>query len=87
MPEMAWHAMCSSWEQAVEFCAGLQMRAQYFLPDEASWSAHCGLAVTPDGTSLGHGEKSEHLGVQKSPETPEIVTSTSSVRQPPLGSS
>ena len=43
---------------------GEQISAQYLSPVDESWSAHCGPAVTPDGTSVGHALRRLHLGVQ-----------------------
>ena len=51
---------------------GEQMSAQYLCLEAESLSAHCGSAVTPSGTSVGHGLKRPHLGEQKSPPTPWI---------------
>ena len=96
MPMPSWSglhdALVPHWSSAAFWSQigrdGEQMSAQYLLFGcDASWSAHCGFAVTPAGMSVGHGLKRPHLGVQKSPWTPWIVTSSSSERQPPFGSS
>merc|ERR1712196_637672 len=52
-------------------------RAQYLSPEEESCKMHCGFAVVPAGTSVGHVIPS-HLGVQVEPERPWTCTSTSS---------
>jgi len=44
----------------------LQISPQYLLPDW-SWMAHCGWAVTPEMTSVGHEPVPVHLGKQAEP--------------------
>ena len=63
---------------------GVQSSTQYLLPDW-SCSAHCGAAVTPAGTSVGHAAL-VHDGAQTSPVTPWMVKAFSSAPQPSLGS-
>ena len=56
---------------------GEQIRAQYLAPEEASWSAQVGVAVTPEGTSVGH-LPLVHTGVHTAPGTPWMETFFSS---------
>merc|ERR1712007_232774 len=53
------------------------VNAQYLSPLEESWSTHCGFAVVPAGTSVGH-VVPVHFGVQVEPLRPWTCTSTSS---------
>ena len=61
-----------------------QMRAQYLSPVVVR-SAHCGLAVSPEGTSLGQLPELLHLGLQKSPDKPWTRTACSSLSHPVEG--
>merc|ERR1712087_680021 len=56
-----------------------QVSAQYLSPEDESCRTHCGVAVVPSGTSVGHALL-VHLGVHVSPSKPWILTSTSSER-------
>jgi hypothetical protein len=73
---MAWQAMCSSWEHAVAFAAGLQIKAQYLLP-WVSWRAHVGVATVPGHTSVGQAPLASHFGVHMEPSIPVMVMLTS----------
>ena len=81
VPEMGWQAMCSSWEQLVALAFGLQMSAQYLLPDW-SWRAQVGVATVPSQTSVGQAPEASHLGVHMEPSTPVMVMFTSPAWQP-----
>jgi hypothetical protein len=63
---------------------GEQMRAHFLSVPEDDWRAHCGAAVTPVGTSVGHAAEAQS-GEQKEPVTPWIWTATSSEPQPAEG--
>ena len=43
-----------------------------YLPPEGELKAHCGVAVTPEGTSVGHWPLASHCGEQKLPVRPVI---------------
>ena len=60
---------------------GEQINAQYLAPPLDDWRAHCGLAVTPVGTSLAQKTPRVHLGEQKAPAIPVMVMLTSSLSQ------
>ena len=62
---------------------GEQMRA-HFLSPVVDWRAHWGLAVTPEGTSVGHAAEAQS-GEQKEPERPCTFTACSSASQPSAG--
>ena len=58
-----------------------QIRPQYLSPVVVR-RAHCGVAVSPLGTSLGQVPWLSHFGLQKSPDSPLTRTATSSDSQP-----
>jgi hypothetical protein len=60
-----------------------QIRAHDLPPDDIL-RAHCGSAVTPDGTSVGHDELVQ-FGEQNAPEIPVTLTASSSSSQPSAG--
>ena len=64
---------------------GEQMSAQYLLDVVASWRAHCGAAVTPAGTSVGHFvlKIPVQAGEQTAPPTPWIWIACSSLMHAP----
>merc|ERR1719316_826934 len=66
---------------------GEQINAQYFACVFWSCNAHCGLAVTPAGTSFGQKMPRLHFGEQKAPATPVTVTLTSPVSHGPSNGS
>ena len=59
---------------------GEQMSAQALEPDGAV-SAHCGVALAPAGTSVGHAAEVQS-GEQKEPSRPVTETACSSEAQP-----